>query len=141
MSNKVKVFYPNYQMRPTSYMPRSSEIAFSYGGALLVTRQPFFGATETAKEALQWASHSTPPVICVEHERPTAPDKGGFYDPNDGHRNLVPYAMVTATIKCLGEKQPRKIKIYFCDAHLCENNAYNKVDTRYKMGWVVPLES
>lgn len=128
-------------MRPLGRHSRSNEITFTFGGANLVTKAPFFGATETQKEALHWASYSTPPVICVEHERPVAPDKEPFYDPNDGHRYLCPYAMAMATIKCLGEEKPRKIKIYFCDAHLYENNVYNKADIWYKIAWVVPLES
>ena len=128
-------------MRPLNYIKRSAEIGFNFGGAYLVTRNPFFGVTETQKRALQWASWHTPPVICVEHKQPTAPDRDSFYDPNELHRSYQPYAMVVATIRCLGEEEkPRKIKIYFCDVELHEDNAYGSRHIAYKDTYIVPVE-
>lgn len=139
MSKKVSAYYPSYQLRHGSFQVRPRDIFFSHAGISFVTKVPLFGATETQKVALSWANCSTPPVICVKHEAPTAPDKKSFRDPVELHRTYYPYAMAIVTLECLGEATPRKIKIYFCDMALHEDNAFGHTHTKSKGTYTVPL--
>lgn len=140
MSKKQSVYYPSYQLRPTNYRPRSSEIPFflKHDGVYFVTKKPFF-ATETVKAVLDWASYSTPPVVFVSHEKPVASDRGGFSDPNELHRHYYPYAMSVATIACLGEVCSRIVKVYFCDVELHEENLHATKHERYKGAYVMAI--
>lgn len=124
---KLRVYFPNYQLRHKNYPGCRKGISFNYKGVSFETKMSF-GATETQKVALNWAaSHNTPPVICVTHEAPKKPDQATFHNPLDlfeRHQWYLPYAMVIATLECLGEEELRKIKIYFCDVQLHEDNAH-----------------
>lgn len=141
MSKKASMYFPNYQLRyGTDPVLSSREIVFPpYAGVYFTTKTPLFGATETQKAALRWAAWNTPPVICVKHEAPVAPDRDGFSDPNELHRTYDPYAMAIVTLECLGEEAPRKIKIYFCDVELHEENAFVKTHSKAKGVYIVAL--
>lgn len=134
MSKKTSTYYPNYQLRYRTDVT-SKSIWFTHAGIYFVTKLPLFGATETHKEALKWAQNSIPPVICVKHEALVASDRRMFCDPRELHRSFAPYAMAIATIYCLGEESPRKIKIYFCDIELHEDNVHVKSKGTY----IVPI--
>ncbi len=139
MSKKVSTYFPNYQLKRGSDPVRLKEILFWHAGIYFATKMRFFGATETQKVALRWAADHTPPIICVEHEAPVAPDRESFGDPNELHRAYYPYAMAIATLECLGEETPRKIKIYFCNVELHEENAFAHTHSRSKGTYTVPL--
>ncbi|MDP3794606.1 MAG: hypothetical protein Q8R13_01610 [bacterium] len=139
MSKKVSTYFPNYQLRRGTDPVRPKEIWFQHAGIYFTTKMSLFGATETQKVALRWAAYSTPPVICVKHEAPVAPDRKGFSDPSELHRTYYPYAMAIATLECLGEETPRKIKIYFCDMELHEENAFAHTHLRSKGTYTVPV--
>ncbi|MEK7480849.1 MAG: hypothetical protein AAB604_01970 [Patescibacteria group bacterium] len=139
MSKKASTYFPNYQLRRGIDPVRSREISFPHAGIYFIMKMPFFGATETQKAALQWAAWNMPPVICVKHEAPVAPDRNGFSDPGELHRTYYPYAMVIATLECLGEEMPRKIKIYFCDVELHEENQFQHKHSRNKGVYIVAL--
>jgi len=140
MSNKVRVFYPKYQLRQHCCdLVSERSVKFRYHNVLFVTSVPFFGATETQKAVLEWASWRTPPVICIKHEKPIASDREVFQDPNELHRIFSPYAMAIATLECLGEEKPRQIKVYFCTIALHEHNEHHKIDSHSQGTFVVPL--
>jgi hypothetical protein len=117
MSKKIRKYFPNYQIN-SSGAGGPQETGFRFGDVYFVTKWPLFGATETQKAAIEWASWSKPPVMWVSHEKPTSPDRDRFCDPRDQCRHYKPYAMAIATLQCLGETTERKVKIYFCNLHV-----------------------
>ncbi len=138
--SKQAVFHPNYQLHvEPKYRTCSRELRFRHGNVTFITKTPLFGASETQKAALEWASQSTPPVICVKHGKPTAPDKGPFGCPHDPHRHYSPYAMAIATLECLGETTPRTIKIYFCDGSVHQEDSHHKIHWEGKIAFVEPV--
>lgn len=139
LSNKVSTYFPNYQLRPRGSSLRPGSTYFNHDDTYFVVKVPIFGATETQKAALRWASFKTPPVICVSHEKPGDPDIGPFGDPSENHRTYTPYAMAIATLECLGEKTPRRVKVYFCDIELHEDNAYAHIHARSIGTYIEPL--
>ena len=133
MSKKASTYFPNYRLLRKKDRVSQNTIIFEHAGIYFTTKTPLLGATETQKIAMKWAELETPPVICVRHEAPTAPDKEVFaYPGQDLHIHIFPYAMVVATLEGLGEDKPRRIKIYFCDQELHEDNAHRHAHTRTK---------
>jgi hypothetical protein len=119
MSQKSsRKYFPNYQIRRNSCFADSGLIEFQYGGVFFTTKMPLFGATQTQKAIMQWASlHDVPPVISVWHEAPVASDRAPFHpDLHWLHKSYAPYAMAMATLDCLGEAEPRRVKVYFCNS-------------------------
>ena len=110
----IKKYFPAYQIN-SSGGRNEHEAGFRYGDVYFVTKLPLFGATETQKAAVVWASWSKPPVMWVTHEKPAKPDRECFNEPGDACRQYHPYAMTIATLQCLGEAVVRRAKIYFCN--------------------------
>jgi hypothetical protein len=136
--SRTSTYSPDYQLRREC--PGIGKNAFAYQDVYFVPKVSLFGATESQKVALRWAaSHRTPPVIRMVHERPETPDKKWFRDPQELRCSYDPYAMVTVTLECLGEKTSRKIKIYFCNVEYHESNAHRQDHSKSKGTYVVPL--
>jgi len=110
----TRKYSPAYQIN-SSGGRNEHEVGFRYGDVYFVTKLPLFGATETQKAAVVWASWSKAPVMWVTHEKPAKPDREWFNQPDDACRQYKPYAMAIATLQCLGEKATRRVKIYFCN--------------------------
>jgi len=130
--SRIRKYFPNYQINSREGR-NEHEAGFRYGEVYFVAKLPLFGATKTQKTVIQWASQRTPPVMWVEHESPTCPDRGdSFNDPTEPCSRYIPYAMALATLQCLGEKTTRKVKIYFCNVHLSIHQA--------KKGWLYDVD-
>ena len=142
MSRKLSRYFPSYRLCSMSPAYDSRGISFPHAGFFFATKLPYFGVTEAQKAALRWAAmNKLPPVCSVEHETPVPPDKDGFCDPNDLHRSFHAYATAVVTLHCLGEGTPRRIRIYFCNVELHEENANIRVHSRCKGTHIVPLAS
>jgi hypothetical protein len=119
MSQKIRKYFPNYRLgRFGDSTIRSREIVFirMYEKIYFFAQTPLFGATKTQNAVLNWACLNTPPVVSIWHEPPNKPDLEQFRpDPHWLHMVYIPYAMTIATLDCLGEDTPRRIKVYFCD--------------------------
>lgn len=137
--SKTTIYHPKYQLRAEEGSPLYEMTAsFPYNGIFFLTtiKRGFWGLTETQRSVLQWASWQgkTPPVMSIKHGKPGKPDRKSFVDPNELHRVFYPYAMNFAELICLGENKPRKVKVYFCEAELHEDNAYAHIH-RISKGW------
>lgn len=137
---KTSTFFPKYQLGHLCARSAHS-CCFRHLGMHFVTKCPAFGMTETQKSALQWAHHVTPPVVCISHEAPSAPDRQFIKDPNRANRVFKPYAMALATIECLGEPTPRQIKVYFCHIDLHESNQLRDTLTSLQGVYITPIPS
>lgn len=144
MSKKVSVFYPKYRLLtlPGDRLAENKVVFRGPQGEEFVAELLMFGVTQTQKVALKWLSWQRPllpPVVSISHQKPTAPDKGPFRNPDELHRHYTPYAMAVATAELLGEKKPRNLKIYFCDVELHEAAKWNTVaiHSKHKGTYVV----
>ena len=125
-------------MRHASNGGFSGLIELKHGDAFFTTKLPLFGATETQKRVIEWASwHNLPPIMSVQHGKPTSPDKKSFTDPNEFHRTYYPYAMAVAMVEYLGDPAPREVKVYFCDVELHEENYYAHIHSRSNGSFIV----
>lgn len=141
MSKEVRKYFPEYRINSSggSGLP---EVDFRYGGVYFVARLPLFGATETQKAVVEWASWSLPPVMWVSHKKPTSPDRDWFNDPSEPCRQYTPYAMAIATLQCLGETATRRVKIYFCDVCVSVHGTRGWIrNDDYKDFFAVELDS
>lgn len=137
---KISTFFPNYRLNPESPSAHLNKICFKYTEVHFVAKIPLFGITETQKKALEWAHYKTPPVISISHGKTTKPDLEAFCDQKSLHHHYQPYAMVTVDLKCIGEENPRKIKIYFCDVTYHEDNLSGYHHSEFKGTWIVPID-
>ena len=142
MSKKISTYFPNYQLRTDleGLVLGDNTIWFRHQDTYFLCRIPMLGMTKTQKCALRWFMWKVP-VISISHERPTEPDrpKQFFTDPDELHRHYCPYAMAVARVKLMGEETPRKIKIYFCDVELHEENQFQHKHSRGKGVYIVAL--
>lgn len=134
-------FFPNYRIssgaRPVA---SDKKVVFKHQGAFFTSNMPLLGATETQKAVLRWASwNNLPPIMSVEHDKPTKPDKDRFVDPNEFHRAYHPYAMAIATAEILGDHAPKRFKVYFCNVVLHEENFYINNHREHTDVYIVPL--
>ncbi len=146
MSKKIRTYFPNYQLgTDLEGIGRDDDaIWFHHQGTYFICRTPMLGMTKTQKCALwhfMWKSPNNPPVISISHEKPTEPDlpKKFFRDPKELHYHYRPYAMAIATVQLMGEETPRKIKVYFCDFELHEENRLQHRHSRGKDVRIVDL--
>ena len=142
MSKKTSTYFPNYQLRTDlkGMVHDDNTLWFCHQNTYFLCRIPMLGMTETQKHAL-WYFMWKAPVISILHERPTEPDlpKQFFTDPKELHRHYCPYAMAIATVQLMGEETPRRIKIYFCDVELHEENLLQHKHSRDKEVYIVAL--
>jgi hypothetical protein len=123
--NKIKKYYPNYQLKDEG-STSNNVIRFKHGNVYYEVKESLFGATKNQKALLKNV-YGVPPVMYVECGSPTKPDVDSL--PSRElcvHRHIV--SMVHGTIHCLGEDNPRKVKVYFCNEHTKENNPTAPVD-------------
>lgn len=141
MSKKVSTYFPTYQLRGAV---SGDELVFcDQEGNSFSTKIPVLGMTETQKFALKvmcW--RAMPPVVSISHRKPDTldPRKDQFPDPKEPHRTYFPYAVVTATVQCLGEEGARELKMCFCNVEYHEDAKGNTParHARDKEVYVVP---
>lgn len=138
--SKISKYFPSYKLgasRPNS--TKCPGARFEYRGTAFTTDFPMFGVTETQKAVMRWAWNKTPPVISVSHERPVTYVGEERFWPNDLHQTYFPYAMAIATLECLGELEPRRVKVYFCNVVYHVEQGETKIHTEHKGVHVVPV--
>lgn len=139
MSNKVSAYYPQYSLDGKHQAKRT--LIFKHNGIFFRWKVPFFGPTQTQREAMDWAYGRTlPPVILVRHESPASVKNKCFVDPYEPHRTYYPYAVSVAVIHCVGEENPRTLNVYFCNIELHEHGADRHVDTRHQGVYVEEIK-
>ena len=141
--SKISTFRPKYEIgRPEFDAMRHGEIVFLHDGVRFITKKPRFGLTETQKVAMDWVQFDagiSSPITCIEHKSPMEPDTKGFCDSNDAHVWYHPYAMAVVAIYCLDDSLSQKIKVYFCNREVHEDNAFGKTHSSSKGVYIVPL--
>lgn len=136
----TNIFFPSYQLKNDRRPLISKEIYFDHLGVHFVTKMPSLGIAETPKVVLDWAQNITPPVMYIKHGEITEPDKKiGLFKTQEPHKKYYPYAMTIAELGCLGEKLPRKIKVYFCNIVSHAENFHSKHISESKGAWIEPI--
>lgn len=138
-----KKLFPKYRILASLNDAGPSEVCFRYGDGIFATKIPvLFGGTATQKSALKWASQQNlPPVISVQHDPLMGPDRESFLDANNGVRCFDPHAMTLVALECLGEKEPRIIKVYWCDIISYNETDITKILNRKTGTYIVSLQS
>lgn len=139
MSQKIRKFYPEYRLGRGDELVSNRTATFYFGGVFYTTSLPLFGATETQKAVIRWATATlTPPVMSVSHDAPRSSDVDKIHpNPQWLHLRYFPYAMTDAEVHCLGESAPRKVRVYFCRSEAW--NPETQQMFRSKTTYVVPL--
>jgi len=140
MSNKTSTFFPSYTLRSNLDEASPHVLArFYFQGTKFLWKGQLLGMTETQKTVMLRLGHGEyPPVISCSHRRPIEPDQETIRDPNEIHRWYFPYAMAEVTIQFMGETEPRKIKVYFCNGELHEDSDRH-VHCRFRETYIVGL--